>query len=236
MKLNKLQASRNAKWDYLLRGIIFCETHHRHYAGQHFDTYWQYRCSGYLQPGHSPCPLPFLNGKEIEEKVKGVCRDILTKPELIEAEIADCTGPTQETLESIDRKLAALDAKEARALNTETNLVVARASGDASAEAYERALTRVGAQRLWVTEERQRLKAQREAVQKREGVLLGLRETREKLLGYLERGNVGDWREIINALGVKVSVGEDGVVHVSLALPVAKRSIVCNTGSYGSGT
>ena len=236
-KLNKLQASRNAKRDYLLRGIITCEVHHRHYAGQDGQNggYWQYRCSGSREQGWGSCPQPYFNGRELEEKLKGICRDILTKPELIETEIADCTGRTQETIQSIERKLAALDTKEAKALNTETNLVVARASGDASSEAYERALARVRAQRLWITEERQRLQAELETVQKREGVVLGLRETREELLSYLERGTTQDWREIINALGVKVSVGEDGVVHVSVAIPVAESSIVYSTPSCDSG-
>ena len=110
------------------------------------------------------------------------------------------------------------------------------ASRDVSPEAYERALARVKAQRVWVTEERQRLQAEREAVQKREGVVLGLREARESLLALLERGTIEDWREVLNALGVKVSVGEDGVVQVSLAIPVAERSIVCSTPRSGSGT
>jgi len=237
-KLNKIQASRNAKHDYLLRGIITCETHHRRYAGvfgPNGSQYWQYRCSGYLEPGAVPCPLPFLNGRELEEKIKDMCRDILNRPELIEAEVADRTGRTQETLQSIERQLAALDAKENKALNTEANLVVAKASGDASPEAYERALTRVKAQLSWIAEERQRLQAELETVQKRERVALGLREARKRLLTNLERGTTQDWREILNGLGVRVSVSEDGVVHVGMAIPVEGNSIVCNSANCGSG-
>ncbi|MFC1994854.1 hypothetical protein ACFLVK_00390 [Chloroflexota bacterium] len=161
--------------------------------------------------------------------MKYICRDILTKPELIEAEIAKCTGRTQETINSIERKLAALNTKEAKALQTETNLVMSRASGDASAEAYERALTLVKAQRTWVAGERQRLQDELVAVQRQEGVVLGLRGVRETLLAFLERGTVEDWREVFNALGVKVSVGEGGVVQVSLAIPVTQSPIVCTT-------
>lgn len=237
-KLNKLQASRNAKRDYLLRGIITCETHHRHYGGTvgaKGSGYWQYRCSGYLEPGSVPCPVPFLNSREIEEKIKDMCRDILNRPELIEAEVAERTGRTQETLQSIERQLAALDTKENKALNTEANLVVAKASGDASPEAYERALTRVKAQLAWIAEERQRLQAEMETVQKHERVALGLREARKRLLTNLERGTTQDWREILNALGVRVSVGEDGVVHVGMAIPVAENSIVCNIPMSGNG-
>ena len=238
-KLNKIQASRNAKRDYLLRGIITCETHHRHYAGvfgPNGSQYWQYRCSGYLEPGAVSCPLPFLNGRELEEKTKDMCCDILNSPELIEAEVAERTGRTEETLQSIERQLAALDAKENKAVNTETNLVVARASGDASPEAYERALTRVKAQQSWIAEERQHLQAELETVRKRERVALGLREARERLLIHLERGSTQDWREVFNALGVKVSVGEDGVVQVGMAIPVEGNSIVCTTPSYDNGT
>jgi hypothetical protein len=176
-----------------------------------------------------PCPVPFLNGRELEEKVKDICRDILNRPELIEAEVAERTGRTQETLQSIERQLAALDAKENKALNTETNLVVAKASGDASPEAYERALTRVKAQLSWIAEERQRLQAELDTVQKHERVALGLREARKRLLTNLERGTTQDWREILNALGVTVSVSEDGMVHIGMAIPMAENSIVCNT-------
>ncbi|MCR4394644.1 MAG: hypothetical protein NUV31_09775, partial [Dehalococcoidales bacterium] len=59
-----------------------------------------------------------------------------------------------------------LDAKENKALNTEANLLVAKASGDASPEAYERALTRVKAQLSWIQEERKRLQAELETVQR----------------------------------------------------------------------
>ena len=236
-KLNKLQASRNAKRDYLLRSMMTCETHHRRYGGTvgpKGSEYWQYRCSGYLEPGSIPCPVPFLNGRELEHKIKDMCRDILNRPELIEAEVAERTGRTQETLQSIERQLASLDAKENKAINTEANLVVAKASGDASPEAYERALTRVKAQLQWIAEERKRLQAELETVQKHERVALGLREARKRLLSNLERGTTQDWREILNTLGVRVSVAEDGVVHVGMAIPVAENSIVCNIPSCGS--
>ena len=234
-KLNKLQAGRNAHRDYLLRSFITCEVHHRRYAGRIAgQQQLQYVCHRHLEKGQSPCPRPYLNGRELEEKIKSICRDILTHPELIEAEIAKCTGRTQETINSIERKLAALDVKEAKALQTETNLVLSRASGDASPESYERALTLVKAQQRWVAEERQRLQDELAAAQRREGVVLGLRDVRETLMSHLERGTVKDWREVFNALGVKVSIGEDGVVYVSLAIPEAESSIVRNTASYDS--
>ena len=101
-----------------------------------------------------------------------------------------------------ERQLATLDAKENKALNTETNLVVAKASGDASPEAYERALTRVKAQLSWIAEERKRFQAELETVRKRERVALRLCEARKRLLTNLERGTTQDWREIFNALRV----------------------------------
>jgi len=168
--------------------------------------------------------------------VKTICQEILTKPEIIEAEIAKRSGQVRVTLEAISKKLVNLDAKEARATATETNLVMGKATGDASPEAYDRALAQIKAQKAWIAEERERLQIELGAAQRHEGVIISLGEARERLCGLLERGSNEDWREVFTALAVKLQVGADGKVEISLAIPVAQLSIVSQGASPFGGS
>ena len=66
-------------------------------------------------------------------------------------------------------KECTLDAKEARAKTVETNLVIGKAIGDASPEAYDRARAQIKAQKALIFEERERLQAEFAAAQRLEG-------------------------------------------------------------------
>ncbi|GAJ00131.1 unnamed protein product, partial [marine sediment metagenome] len=63
-------AQRNAKNDYLLRGVIICGTHYgkqgepRRYHGQPHHDSWRYVCPV------GGCTRPFIRGPEIEQIVK----------------------------------------------------------------------------------------------------------------------------------------------------------------------
>jgi len=223
---NKLLAQRHAKRDYLLRGLVVCEIHGRKYRGKRNHGSWRYICPGNATHGASHCPKPHLNGPEIEARIKAICQEILTKPEIIEAEIAKRTGQVKVTLEAINKKLATLDAKLTETINAETNIVVEKALGKASPEAYDQALARMKAQKAWISEERERLCIELATAQRNEGVIISLGLARERLCALLERGMNDDWRQVFNALAVQMQVGTDGKVEVSLAIPVAQLSIV----------
>ena len=165
-----------------------CDTHHQRYHGHGHNRSWDYVCGSRRDPGVSKCPAPTLNGPELEAKVKAICQEILAKPEIIEAEIAKHSGQVQVTLESISKKLTALDAKEARAKTVETNLVMGKATEDASPEAYDQALAQIKAQKTWIAEERERLQAELAAAQRHNGALISIGEARERLCALLERG------------------------------------------------
>ena len=166
-----------------------CETHHRRYLGQGRNRSWNYGCGYRRDPGSSKCLAPTLNDPELEARVKAICQKILTKPEIIEAEIVKRSGQVQVTLESISMKLTTLNAKEARAKTVETNLVMGKATGDASPEAYDRALAQIKAQKAWIAEERECLQAELAAAQRHEGALISIGEAREHLCALLERGS-----------------------------------------------
>ncbi len=234
LKANKLLAQRNGKRDYLLRGLILCETHRRRYhARHHHDSGWCYTCPTRYEGGRIPCPRPFLPGPTLEERVKAICREVLGSPDIIEREIRQSAGRVEATLESLQRSLVALDKKEARNRDTEANLLMERARGSASPEAFERCLALVKAQRTWIAEERQRLLAQLETIRHGEATLLGLAQVRERLAAKLDSTANEDWRLVFNALAVELHVTEAGEIEVSLAIPVEKPSIVLTTPPPG---
>lgn len=232
LEANKLQAKRHAKRDYLLRSLIVCDTHHRRYQGHAHRTKWFYQCPAPYDLGGNPCPTPCLLGPELEDRVKAICREVLSTPDIIEQEIHQRVGQVEATMESLQRSLASLDKKEARNRDTEANLVMDKATGKASPEAYERCLALVKAERIWISEERQRLQAQLDTVQQGEATLLGLAQMRERLAAKLDSAATEDWRLIFSALAVEVHVSERGAIEVALAIPIEKSPIVFTTPGY----
>jgi len=222
---NKLLARRNGKRDYLLRGLITCETHRRRYHGQPRRRTWYYVCSAGYEPGAAHCLTSYIHGPELEDRVKAICRDVLTKPEILDAEVAKRSNQSRDTMETIKKKLDALDKKESKALATETQLVMAKATGDASPEAYDRALSLIRAEKTWITEERERLQTELTASQEQQNLIIGLSQIRERLCSLLDRATTEDWREIFTALALELRVGEEGQVEVKLAIPVDQALI-----------
>jgi hypothetical protein len=122
-----------------------------------------------------------------------------------------------------------LDKEEARNRDTETNLVMDRATGRATPEAYERCLALVKAKRTWISEERQRLQDQLDCVEEGQMTLVRLSQIRESLVAKLDSVAAEDWRLIFNALALEVHVTPDATVEVALAIPVEDSSIVSRT-------
>ncbi|MDP2948104.1 MAG: recombinase family protein [Chloroflexota bacterium] len=230
LKANKLQAQRNAKRDYLLRSIVFCDAHGRRYHGEPRGGHWRYTCRGNSPPGSKRCPKPYLPGPGLEEEVKALCRKVLSSPDIIERELRQRQGTIKATEESLRKSLTTLERKEARNLDAETNLLLEKARGDASSEAYARAMARLKAERAWIVEERQRLQAQLVTARQGEALVLGLAQARERLAAKLQRASAEDWRMVFNALAVEVHVNEDGTTEVAIAIPMEEASeIVSHT-------
>ena len=104
-----------------------------------------------------------------------------------------------------------------------------RATGKASPEAYERCLALVKAERVWISEERQRLQAQLETIRQGEATLLGLAQVRERLAAKLDSAANEDWRLVFAALALEIHVTERGDIEATLAIPVEKPSIVLSS-------
>ena len=225
MKANKLRAQRNGRRDYLLRSLVICDTHNRRYHGQpHNYMTWRYTCPAHRQPGLGRCVRPYLHGPQLEESLTQLCRRILTTPELIDREIRTRLEMVEATTESLRTQLKALDRKEARNLNTETNLLLEKARGNASDEAFERTISMVKAERSWIAEEQERLRGQLEATQRVEALTLNLEKIRERVGDRLETASNEDWRLVFEAPELEVHLAHDGSLEAHIALPTQEAS------------
>ena len=117
-----------------------------------------------------------MPGPGLENRIKEICRDVLSKPELIEAELTKRSGQVAETTQTIEKKLIGLDRKEKAALATESNIIKLQAKGDASPEAYKMALAEMKAEKVWIKEERDRLLDQLNMAKQRQGAIITLAE------------------------------------------------------------
>jgi hypothetical protein len=237
LEANKAQAMRNAKRDYLLRSLVFCDTHHRRYQGDSDRSGKRlvYKCPAPRELGGTPCVRPNIVGPELERAVKAVCREVLSDPDIIEQQIHQRVGQAKATEESIQRSLKSLNQREVRNRDIEANLVMEKATGKASPEAYERCLALNRAERTWLCEEKQRLEEQLETLADGQATMLGLAQMREKLASKLDSASNEDWRLIFAALALEVRVTEQGVIEVALAIPAQSVSIV-STAPGGCGS
>ncbi len=231
---NKRFARRNARRDYLLRGLITCESHHHRYQGHTHRGKTEYVCGGRFEHGVEKCASPILDGNDLEGQVKAICEDILTRPEVLEREIAKSTGQVAATVKAIEKKLAELERKDKQWKATEGQLIFDRAHKEGSPEAFEMAFSRLKAERAWVAEEQERLQAELAATHQKKGAILGLAEARERLCQFLKQGDNASWREVFTALGLEIRVELSGKVVLSLSLPMAQIDIVPQT-PWGSG-
>ncbi|MFH1140560.1 MAG: recombinase family protein [Chloroflexota bacterium] len=229
LKANKLLAMRNAKRDYLLRSIIFCDTHRRRYHGVPRGGIWGYDCSAISETGLGPCPEPRLSGPKPDGEVKALCRKVLGSPEIIERELRNRQRAVKATMESLRKGLAAMDRKLERNLQTETNLLLEKARGDASPEAYDRAMASLRAEGAWIVEERQRLQVQLDTARNGEAALFGLAQARERLAAKLGSASNEDWRVVFNGTALEVHVTEQGETEVAMAIPMEETPIVSHT-------
>jgi hypothetical protein len=222
---NKRLAQRNAKRDYFLRGLITCESHRRRYQGHMKRKSLEYVCGGQWDHGATKCARLTLDGANLEAQVKTVCQDILTRPEVLEREIAKSTGQVAATIEAIEKKLADLERKDKQWKATEGQLVFDRAHKEGSPEAFEMAFSRLKAERAWVAEERDRLLTDLETTRQKQGAILGRTEARDRLCQFLKQGNNASWREVFTALGLEIRMDPAGKVELTLGIPIAQIAI-----------
>jgi len=221
LEQNKVNAKRNGKRDYLLRGMINYEGDNLRYYGIDIrHKSWAYRYSTRSQRNGNP--RPYLSGRKLEALVESRVREILTSNDVLERELGWREEVVQETIARLKYELERLDRKCNENSNAESELVGLRIRGKVSDEAYEKQGNLLKAERQWVTEEKERVDEKLKRLNQESVSLVSLERLRGQVERKLASTEFADRRFILEALGTKVVVTTNGSVEVEFAIPTEK--------------
>jgi len=206
IRKNQQLAQRNAKHDYLLRGIIFCETHYgkkgepRIYFGHPANGTYYYQCPV------GGCKHPNLNGAEIEREVKNTVQSILNlEPDEFYERIAN--RQSKAGLEqSLDKELKSLEAKYNRNLNAETELERKDLLGQLHPEVYRRIKSQLQAERIWIEERKQAITDQLAQLGREAEAVESLQQIRASFKNRLDDLTDDEWRQLFIALNLEIHI------------------------------
>lgn len=227
LTLNQTMSKRNAKRVYLLRGMIHCDVHNRSYRGK-----CQTRPSGnsvnllYCCPVANAkemplvkCPKPSMSGPAIEAEIWGKATDLLTSPDTIIGGLERQQKMQVESEEVIRAALSSIVQRQTKMENQEMELVTLRLRGDFGDEIYQRQLALLKAERSWCQDEGERLERQLESMQQRALDVEKVRAMCSQFSSRLDNATEEDRRFILESLGTKVTVSEDGRIRLTFSLP-----------------
>ena len=224
LERNRVNARRNAKREYLLRGMIQYEGDPGHrYTGadiRHISWAYRYTVRG---GGIGDNPRSYLPGRKLEKVVEDKAREILTSDDVLENELGLVEKTIKESAARQESELKRLERKLTENANAESELVGLRIRSKVSDQAYERQLSLLSNERKWITEEVERTKASLANLQKESSSLVGLKQLRTQMEARLSSPDFADRRFVLEALGTRVVVTTEGAIDVEFGIPNACR-------------
>jgi DNA invertase Pin-like site-specific DNA recombinase len=206
VKRNQELAKRNSKRDYLLRGFVFCETHHnkngkpRVYCGKpHHDGYI-YRCPV------GGCAHPTLNGPVIEEKAKEHTKWLLSlKPSEFHRYITNKFNRA-ETEQSLRTELSSIEEKYSKNINAETDLESRDLLGSVNSEVFKRLKAKFQTERIWIEERKEAIIGELAQLDRYTEVAITLQDTYSRLKNNLGELTNSEWRELFRVLNLEIHI------------------------------
>jgi len=221
---NKLNARRNSRRDYLLKGLIYYEGDNVRYNSLNIKGIsWAYRY--HTRKGWSDNPRKYLPGRKLESLVEAKARDILTGDLVLEQELGWRADAIHESISRLNRELKRLDRKGTENLNAETSLAGLLSRGKVSEEAYDRQRGLLLAERRWITEERARIGESLAQLNKQSISMVGLEQLRQKMAKKLSSTDFADRRFVLEALDTKVIVTTEGALEIEFTIGEDKGSV-----------
>ena len=165
MKRNKAESQVNRNGFYMLSGMVFCSHDSRSWRGNRAgggkEHLWYYRCT--LGRGHgygdTRCPIPKINGPNLEREVWDSLITFLDDPEKYMQEMARLNGNNTSALEDVEATISTLDGKVNKVYGMESELALNHVRGQLSDEGYRRAAGLLRAERVHYEEELERQQA-----------------------------------------------------------------------------
>ncbi len=203
-------AQRNAQRDYLLRGMIFCETHRgkkgepRRYHGQPHGKKggWRYVCPV------GGCTRPYLSGPEIEQYVKKVIIGlVIDQPDEYYLPLYQQFSHNF-TKDTLHRELHSLRKKYAKNINDEVKLEERILEGKVHPEAEKVLKDKLKAQREWIGKEEATKINQLAILVKENAAKKSLDEMRQKYGERMKNNRLTQevWRKIFSVLNLSIHV------------------------------
>jgi len=211
-------AQRNGRADYLLRGLIFCETHKgikgepRRYHGRPRGNSWCYVC-----PVGTGCRRPYLNGPLAETHVKSFVRMLLlaNADKLIKNQ-----GMQGKTKVSLLAKLDKLEHDYNQAVNLEAKLENRNLLGEIDPEVYERLRLSYRAKRRWAIDSKEATQKELAQLKREQEAVNSLLDLKEKFAGRIDSLTKGEWRSLLSSLNFEVHINTEGFGEYALGLPL----------------
>lgn len=197
-------SQRNAKRDYLLRGMVFCETHKgkngkpRTYHGQPHHSSWRYVCPV------GGCRMPFLPGSYIEKAVLTAVATILRiQPDdlyrQLQTDEANSKTTTQAELDKLDRQFD-------RSLDREVQLEERFLAGEVAPEVHRRLKEKLTNERQWIQQEKADKLGKLMELGREEAAVETLEQLRARYGLFGKELHQVQWREILEKLDVHVTI------------------------------
>jgi hypothetical protein len=217
LELNKLNAKRNSKRDYLLRSMIHYEGDNLRYYGVDIrHKSWAYK---YIpRDRNTDNPRTYLPGRKLEAGVEAKVREILTSDDVLERELGWRKVIIDGSIAKLEEQLKRLDRKWNENANADSELVGLRIRGKVSDEPYERQQSLLLAERRWIIEARERIEKQLDKLRQNAVALVNLEGLRGQVEQKLASTEFADRRFVLEALGTKVIVTTEGKVEVELTI------------------
>ena len=230
-KLNRLYASRNAHRFYLLRGIIECQLCHRHHYGiQRKSQTPAYVCGGaWGQTYGKKCEARALNCLVVEADVKSTVRRFLENPDTYLSEVRRRRELTDHTIANIEQNIASLERERDKTIGDEQ-----QAFRLLTPEAFHREQSLIKARRAWLSEEIERQEEKLANAHKLALNKQAIEILRDNLNFNLDNATDQDWRQIFEALGLKILAFGDGNYDIEVNIPVEDMQIETRTPWYTS--
>ena len=224
LQKNKQFSLRNAKNKYLLRGMIFCETH-----GKLFNGRQKGHPKGHLYICHvganptvkieGKCVRRSMGGRGIEAQVWSRASELLSNPETVLGELSRRASVQEQTEASITEALSRAERRLQASENAEMELVSLRIRGDVADDIFHRQKALLKAERAWLREETVRLQRQVEQVRQDFVTIEQVNTLRERVADKLDGADFDTKRMVLEALETRVLVAPDGALKVSFSIP-----------------
>ncbi|MFC1964817.1 recombinase family protein [Chloroflexota bacterium] len=227
LKLNKVNAGRNAKHDYLAKGIIECMLCGRHYYGVKLSTGRRiYTCSNHwgIPSYREKCMAKLLDGEAVEHDIKAKVRTFLEQPEIFLRQLDSNLSQSNDGKQAIEIKVKDLERQHRRTIEDEV-----KALRLLSEEAFQPEQKVILTKRQRLPEELEGQKQKLADLTRFEVNQDQVSELRHRLHNNLDNASFADWRFIIDMLGVKVLSFGDGSWDIEVSVPASETSIANNT-------